>query len=110
MKYEPSAGIQLDPDSLERTIEACEYASSRLFQILRSLRLHGESAQEWARDAVSLDIASYYTQQLYAGANCTYSTINNYHEELLSAIRTLRQTLADYQNVDTVAADLLEKL
>jgi hypothetical protein len=110
MEREPSTGVRINPDDLGRAIGACEEASNDVRQILHFLRLHGKSPQEWGGDAVSHDVASHYTQQLWAGAYCTYSALNNYNEELLSTLAALRQTLADYNKFDTIAAESLEQL
>lgn len=110
MEYGIAAGVQVDRSDVASLINACEYASAKLVQILRSLQIHGAVPQEWARDAVSLDIATYYNQQLFAGRDCTYSTLKAYQVELLSTIDALRRTLADYESVDGTAAYSLEQL
>jgi hypothetical protein len=110
MQNEPSSGLRVNSDDLTHTIDACNAASTKMFKILQSLRVGGQSAQEWAGDAVSLDIADHYTRQLWAGAYCTYSTLHNYQEELLAIIDTLQQTLANYSAFDGTTAASLEQL
>jgi hypothetical protein len=110
MEREPSVEVRVDPDSFRKTIEACRDASDGMYQILQYLHLHGQSAQVWADDTVSHDIASYYTEKLWAGGNCTYSALNSYYEELLSIIDSLSQTLASYNNVESTTTTFLDQL
>jgi hypothetical protein len=110
MRYEDGADIRINPDALGRTIRACEDASNNMSQILYSLRRSGESAQRWAGDAVSHDVASHYTLQLWSGAHCTYSALYNYNEQLLSTLSALRQTLDAYNKSEAVAAESLDQL
>jgi hypothetical protein len=110
MDYEPGTGVQFDPGSLSKMLEACKDASVTMSRVLGSLEASGRSAQEWAGDAVSHDVASHYILQLWSGANCTYSALNNYHEQLLSTIEELQRTLAGYNSYDSAAAESLEQL
>jgi hypothetical protein len=110
MNSNPDTGMQINAASLLEIIGACETAQSGIFQILHDLRLHGQSGQEWADDAVSHDVAGHYTEQLWAGAHCTYSALNNYYDELGSTVDTLRQILASYNSFDGATAASLEQL
>jgi hypothetical protein len=105
-----NAGARVNSDDLERIIKTCESASDSVLQIIHALRINGQSALEWAGDAVSLDVAGHYIQQLWAGANCTYSSMNDFQKELLSVIETLRRSLADYSRFDGMTAESLEQL
>jgi hypothetical protein len=110
MEHTPRTSVQIDPDRLGKMIEECESASSSMIQILGALQVSGQTSQEWASDPVSLDVADHYTLQLWAGANCTYASLKNYHRNLLSVIDALRRTFTEYQTSDETAADSLEQL
>jgi|SRR4051794_14457388 hypothetical protein len=109
MENKPT-GFQVNLDDLAKMIKACENASGEIAHILHSLQLHGQSSQEWAGDAVSLDVADYYTRQLWEGTHCTYSTLKDYYQQLRATIATLQQTYANYANVDDMTTGSLEQL
>jgi uncharacterized protein YukE len=110
MDSSPAAGFRVDSSDLEKLIKSCENASGKIAQILHTMNLQGQSAQEWAGDSASLDIADHYVQQLWAGAYCTYSTLDHYHKELRAAIVELQRTRAIYANFDSGTSDTLEQL
>jgi hypothetical protein len=91
-------------------IQAYEDAAYNLRGILHALRIHGQTSQKWADDSVSHDVASHYTLQLWSGKYCTYSALNNYHQEVLAAAEALRRTLADYSNFEGSAAGSMEQM
>jgi hypothetical protein len=104
------AEFRVSTDHLAKTIKACENAEGKIAQILHLLQLQGQSSQEWARDAVSLDVADYYTRQLWEGGYCTYSTLDKYQKDLRAAISALRRAYVDYPNTDADTAGKLEQL
>jgi hypothetical protein len=110
MELEPKTSVRTDTDGLGKVIAACEEASIGILQVLHFLRVHGQTAQQWAGDSVSLDVAGHYTNQLWAGAQCTYSAVHNYYLELGSTIETMQQTLNGYKNFDGAVADSMEQL
>lgn len=110
MKHEPTDSVRIDPDDLMQLIEACQYASNRLTQVIFPIGLHGRVQQEWAHDEVSLEVARYYDDQIFHGQYNNYAALNDYQQELTSTINTLRQILADYQDVDAAIGQSLERL
>jgi hypothetical protein len=110
MKSNHGPDVAVDVAAVKQVIEACDNASAKIGGILYTLRLHGQTSQSWAADAVSHDVASHYTLQLWSGKYCTYSALDNYYEELVAAAETLRRTLADYNNFDGTTAESLERL
>jgi hypothetical protein len=79
-------------------------------QVLSSLQGSGRTAQKWAEDAVSHDVATHYTDQLWSGGYCTYVSIKNYYRELAETATALRRTLAEYGSVDGGAADSMGRM
>jgi hypothetical protein len=110
MKYGLGEGFQADPDSLRLMIEACEDAIAKMGGIIHTLQVSGQTAQRWADDAVSHDVAGHYVDQLWAGGRCTYVAIHNYYNQLVAVADALRQTLAEYDRVDGGAAGSMERL
>jgi hypothetical protein len=110
MNGEPEAGFQIDPEALRGMISACDDALTKVGQVLSSLQWSGRTAQKWAEDAVSHDVASHYTDQLWSGGYCTYVSISNYYKELAATATALRRTLADYSSVEGGAADSMRRV
>jgi hypothetical protein len=110
MESRAAASFRINPDDLKKLIESCQYATDRLTQILFPVSLHGRIEQEWARDAVSIDVARYYDEQVFRGPINNYTALNDYLRELASTTQTLQRILADYEATDSTAADSMERL
>jgi hypothetical protein len=109
MEYQPAAGVTIDPVSMRKLIESCQYAYDQIQSTLVQLNLHGRVQQEWAHDTVSLEIARYYDEQAYHGSLSNFTALNDYKNELSSTIVSLQRTLASYQITDSAAADSMDR-
>jgi hypothetical protein len=109
MEYGLGQGFRADPDALRGMIGTCEDALVKVGQVVRALQVSGQTAQRWADDPVSHDVAGHYVEQLWAGGRCTYVSITKFYQELAAVTEVLRQTLADYGRVDNGAADSMER-
>jgi hypothetical protein len=111
MEYEPAPSVYINPLDLNSFIEACQTAAGKLSQITGLISLAGHlTQQEWAHDAVSLDIARLYEEQVYQSNNSNYAALLSYNRELSSVIVNLQQVLANYRQIDENVANSMDQL